>query len=109
MLHAKREEIFSIGSHAFEARDVCAPGSFRGRSGRWEGPPRADLRPRFERWTRHLLTGLDVDGAGRKGVHHSAVQVRGGFQNLYIFAERGPECTTRLWEMQLQSQTTPEP
>ena len=87
MLFAKRKETFTIGSHSFDAAEVCAPGKFRA-GGEWDGPPRADLVPRFERWSDHLLRGIDVEKGGRKGIHFSRVQVRGGYQNLFLFAER---------------------
>jgi hypothetical protein len=34
---------------------------------------------------------------GAKAVHFSEVQVRGGYQNTFVIAERGGE-TRRLWE-----------
>ena len=118
MLHAKRHETFRIGHHAFPASDVCASGSFKARRGGWEGPPRADLRPRFERWTEHLCAGVELGGVqpgesgggddrsggsssscdgGAKAVHFSQVQIRGGYQNQFVVAERG-RLTRRLWE-----------
>ena len=98
MLHMKRDETFHIGQHSFPAVDVCAPGTFKARRGGWEGPPRADLRPRFDRWAEHLCAGVELGSAGgAKAVHFSEVQVRGGYQNTFVIAERGGE-TRRLWE-----------
>lgn len=55
-VHVKRADVFRIGEHAFPASDVCSNGRFRGDI--WTGPPRAAVRPVFDRWTRHLLAGL---------------------------------------------------
>ena len=91
---------FTIGSHTFDAREVCAPGRFRA-GGVWDGPPRADLIPRFERWSDHLLRGIDLPeagAAGRKAQLYARVQLKGGYQNRFIFAERGAHVTEALWE-----------
>ena len=54
--------------------------------------------PRFERWTSHLLDGIDVTAAsGSKAIHYSRVQLKGGYQNYFIFAEKGPRVTAPLW------------
>jgi hypothetical protein len=99
MVHAKRNETFVIGSHSFPAKDVCAPGSFTATG--WKGPPRLHLRGKFETWTTMLYRGIDVDPStgGTKKIHYSPVQLKGGFQNLYIFAETSK--TDALWEGQL--------
>ena len=96
MVHAKRDEIFQIGNHSFDSSEVCASGRFKS-GGVWDGPPRADLVPRFERWSGHLLAGMEPSSTGRKGSHFSRVQVKGGYQNTFLFAERGPQLTEALW------------
>lgn len=99
MVFANRGEAFSIGGHTFAAQEVCASGRFKA-GGVWDGPPRADLVPRFERWTRHLALGVEETAAatgGRSAIHHARVQVKGGYQNSFIFAERGPRRTATLW------------
>lgn len=108
MAHADRDETFEIRSaveigsaggvvHVFAAKDVCAHGSFRGRHDAWDGPPRAHLKPRFDAWARHLAAGVDAaPSGGRAALEHSAVQVDGGYQNAFIFGERGPT-TAALW------------
>ena len=99
MVFARRKERFAIGNHTFDAAEVCAPGRFRS-GGVWDGPPRADLVPRFERWTEHLRRGVEataVASGGRAMISFSRVQVRGGYQNLFIFAERGPQVTRSMW------------
>ena len=60
---------------------------------------RNHLRGRFERWSAHLLEGVDAGAGGSKALHTSIVQAKGGYQNLYIFAERGPApLSASLWE-----------
>ena len=93
---------FTIGRHSFPASDVCASGRFTAR-GIWKGPPRGDLKPRFERWAEHLCAGIDLsaaakgeDVAGAKAVHYAEVQTQGGYQNLFIVGERA-ETTDALW------------
>ena len=98
MVHAKRDEIFEIGEHSFAASEVCAPGSFRSRRADWSGPPRQHLKPRFERWVHHLHEGIATDPASdAKAVRYSKVQAKGGFQNAFIFAERGPHLSASIW------------
>jgi hypothetical protein len=41
MLYAKRGDIFRIGNHEFDAKDVCSNGSFNRKN--WDGPPRWHL------------------------------------------------------------------
>ena len=99
MVHAGRGEIFSIGGHAFDARDVCARGKFRGREGAWDGPPRHHLAPKFARWAEHLAAGAEASATatgGAAALEHSLVQTKGGYQNAFVFAERGPP-TAALW------------
>ena len=67
---------------------VCTHGRFLGRNSDWTGPPRAHLRTKFERWSEHLCAGIELGGGGAKAIHHSVVQVKGGFQNTFIIAER---------------------
>ena len=110
MVHADREEAFEIGRHRFEAAEVCAAGRFK--KNRWYGPPRWHLENRFRLWAKHLFLGVDVgdgeggdqeeDGGrisgeeGRKVRLDVDVQVKGGFQNAFILAQRRP-LTGGLW------------
>jgi hypothetical protein len=126
MIHAQRGDIFTIGSHQFDAHEVCSNGSFTKKD--WNGPPRWHLEPKFHTWANHLFQGIHVGGDGsdtntsiattsteddktcpssqRRVVHSSKdgakelreiiVQVEGGFQNTYMFAERAP-LTAKLW------------
>lgn len=41
MLYAKRGDVFKIGNHEFDAKDVCSNGSFNRKD--WTGPPRWHL------------------------------------------------------------------
>ena len=95
MIHANRNETFTVGDHAFDAADVCSHGRFRGSN--WIGPPRHTMQPKFERWARHLERGARVRGGGRKGLEESAVQTKGGYQNSFIFAEHD-RATRPLWD-----------
>ena len=95
MLHAVRNETFVVGGHAFDAADVASHGKFRG--GDWIGPPRRAIQPKFERWAAHLEAGALVRAGGRKSLERSEVQTKGGFQNLYIFAEHDRP-SARLWD-----------
>ena len=88
LVHAKRNETFTIGRHSFDAAEVCTHGRFAGRNSDWTGPPRAHLKPKFDKWTEHLCAGVEVGTQGAKAVHRSTVQIKGGFQNSFIIAER---------------------
>lgn len=105
MVHARREETFEIGTHAFAAREVAAAGSF-GAGGEWRGPPRQHLEARFGRWVDHLHRGIEVGERGAKGIAHARIQVRGGYQNAFVFAERGAR-TAALWDGLAQRRVLP--
>ena len=66
----KRADIFRIGEYAFPASDVCSNGRFRGDI--WTGPPRAAVRPVFDRWTRHLLAGLAPSRGWHTSLHRAS-------------------------------------
>lgn len=105
MVHARRKETFEIGGHAFPAHEVAAHGSF-GAGGEWRGPPRQHLEARFGRWVNHLGLGVDVGARGTKSVAHARIQVRGGYQNAFVFAERGTR-TAALWDGLAQRRVLP--
>ena len=90
-IHAQRGDVFEVGGHAFDATDVASRGKFRGDE--WIGPARSTLKPKFESWASHLYAGAAAD---TKRLETATVQTAGGFQNLYVYAERGPP-TTALW------------
>jgi len=115
MAYANRGDVFEIGQHSFDASDVCAVGRFRGK--RWYGPPRWHLEGRFEKWSEHLLAGVDLgeseydhgttidnvssqrlykDKNGNRAKIRETVQLDGGYQNTYIMAERLPS-TRKVW------------
>eukprot|EP00581_Thalassiosira_minuscula_P014983 CAMPEP_0183732218 /NCGR_PEP_ID=MMETSP0737-20130205/37838_1 /TAXON_ID=385413 /ORGANISM="Thalassiosira miniscula, Strain CCMP1093" /LENGTH=404 /DNA_ID=CAMNT_0025965163 /DNA_START=56 /DNA_END=1267 /DNA_ORIENTATION=- len=108
MVYANRGDIFRIGQHEFDARDVCSNGSFNRKS--WDGPPRWHLQPKFNLWVENLFKGIDVGQSlmdhndvvdeeeatdtglrrvlvtsedGSKSKDEIVVQVDGGFQNTY--------------------------
>jgi len=119
MVYANRGDVFRIGQHEFDAKDVCSNGQFS--RGNWNGPPRYHLQPRFDSWAENLFLGIDVGGGsssndddesiennngyrvlvsshdGIKVKDDIAIQVDGGFQNTYIFAEREP-VTPAIWK-----------
>eukprot|EP00574_Skeletonema_japonicum_P005589 CAMPEP_0201727984 /NCGR_PEP_ID=MMETSP0593-20130828/14366_1 /ASSEMBLY_ACC=CAM_ASM_000672 /TAXON_ID=267983 /ORGANISM="Skeletonema japonicum, Strain CCMP2506" /LENGTH=403 /DNA_ID=CAMNT_0048219953 /DNA_START=106 /DNA_END=1317 /DNA_ORIENTATION=- len=116
MVYANRGDVFRIGQHEFDAKDVCSPGQFS--KGNWNGPPRWHLQPRFDCWADNLFKGIDIGGSklqqddseedngyrvsmshhdGIKVKDDIVIQVDGGFQNTYIFAERDP-VTLAIWE-----------
>ena len=105
MVHARRDETFEVGSHAFPASDVAAAGSF-GAGGEWRGPPRQHLEARFGKWVDHLHRGVEVGERGAKSVAHARIQVRGGYQNAFVFAERGAR-TAALWDGLAQRRVLP--
>jgi hypothetical protein len=116
MVHAKRHEIFEIGNHKFDSKDVCVHGKWK--QNKWVGgPPRSHIQQKFQVWARHLYCGIAVEnkddlGAGgeeSKGNHLSSqgtlgcklhcrinVQTEGGFQNDFLFAQRTPT-TNAMW------------
>lgn len=115
MVYATRGDTFSIGQHEFDAKEVCTNGKFNKKQ--WNGPPRWHLEPKFDLWVEHLFKGIDVgqmatdestlsEGKSRivyasedgsKVKHEIKIQVEGGFQNTYMFAERTP-LISELWE-----------
>lgn len=103
MVHAKRDETFTIGRHSFPALDVCSNGSFTKKN--WSGPPRWHLEKKFDLWSENLYKGIDIGSeedsnyyiqTGRKEKREIQIQVDGGFQNTYLLAERNP-LTAELW------------
>ena len=101
MVHAKRHEVFELGRHKFDAKDVCMAGKWK--KNRWHGPPRTELRKYFERWSEHLFQGIDTehdDAPAKKIQKRIMVQTGGGFQNEFLFAERKPK-TDAVWEVLL--------
>mmetsp|Transcript_38979 Transcript_38979/g.83190 ORF Transcript_38979/g.83190 Transcript_38979/m.83190 type:complete len:392 (+) Transcript_38979:223-1398(+) len=112
MVYARRGDVFRIGNHEFDAKEVCSNGSFNKKS--WDGPPRWHLQPKFDLWAENLFMGIDVANSeepittgrratiasddGSKAKEEIIIQVDGGFQNTYIFAERQP-VTRELWDI----------
>jgi len=114
MVYANRGDVFKIGNHEFDAKDVCSNGSFNKK--KWDGPPRWHLQPKFELWADNLFKGIDIglseetdeeattEGGrvmhssinGSKAKDEIVIQTAGGFQNTYIIAERRP-LTPVLW------------
>lgn len=106
MVYANRGDVFRIGKHEFSAKDVCSSGQFKRKD--WHGPPRSHLQPKFNCWSDNLFKGIDIGESlsndesrnecrvlvsscdGVKVKDDIKVQVAGGFQNTYIFAERKP-------------------
>lgn len=112
MIHAQRDDIFKIGKHEFDAKEVCSNGSFNKKN--WNGPPRWHLQPKFDLWADHLFKGIDMGESetkplengsrillsaenGVKAKDEISIQIDGGFQNTYIFAERLP-LTSSIWD-----------
>ena len=106
MIHAKRHELFKIGNHCFDAKEVCIHGKWKKK--KWEnGPPRSHLKPKFQKWSCHLYRGIgnaaqnDDDNSPtdevRKVHAQIVVQHGGGFQNDFLFAERTPISSGTVW------------
>jgi hypothetical protein len=82
------EKVWSLGSHSFPAREVCASGSWNNK--KWKGQSRGKLAMRFELWAKHLYWGLqpaEEPQGCRKRLEKIIVQEK-HFQNAFIFAER---------------------
>jgi hypothetical protein len=118
MVHAQRKEVFSIGRHSFPALDVCSNGRLTSKT--WTGPPRWHLEQKFHVWSDNLYKGIDIQEGeeidtmeqqtemsttntsnGKKTKEKINVQVDGGFQNTYLWAERSP-ITPNLWIKSLE-------
>ena len=126
MVHAKRHEIFKIGTHQFDSSEVCIHGKWK--QNKWiGGPPRSHIQQKFQVWARHLYCGIVVASANesdssanedaetlntkvlplqdslnkradQKKLHcRINVQTEGGFQNDFLFAQRTPT-TKAMWE-----------
>jgi hypothetical protein len=62
MTHVKKKETFVIGSHKFDAKEVCASGKWVAKSkGTWTGPPRNHLEQRFHNWSNNLMLGINTN------------------------------------------------
>ena len=110
MVHAKRHEVFKLGQHKFDAKDVCMAG--RWKKNVWKGPARTHLKSYFERWVDNLFLGIDdttasgnseSSGGGGSGSVQKIkktvlVQRGGGYQNEFLFAERQPTTST-VWNV----------
>jgi len=94
MVHAKRDEIFQLGSHSFDSKLVCQGGKWRGN--KWKGPSRQITKQYFERWADNLYLGINDEDAV-KVKKTVVVQHQGGYQNEFLFAERIPE-TSSVWD-----------
>ena len=95
LVHSKRDEVFVVGDHAFDSKEVCSNGRFKGNV--WKGPPRHLIRGKFERWARNLERGAKLRGDGVRKLENITVQTEGGFQNAFIFAEHDVP-TAPLWD-----------
>jgi Methyltransferase domain len=120
MVHAKRHEIFQLGNHQFDAKEVCIHGKWK--QNKWVGgPPRSHIQQKFQVWAQHLYCGIIVEDAKAKVEETSTtsnnnnnnndtvvitarklhcrvmVQQGGGFQNDFLFAQRTPT-TAAVWE-----------
>lgn len=100
MVHAKRDEIFRLGEHSFDSKQVCMAGKWK--KNVWKGPPRSVTKTYFERWADNLYLGVD-DSDGAKIKKTIKVQSDGGYQNEFLFAERLPE-TAPVWDVLRQEE-----
>jgi len=94
IIHAQRKEFFVIGQHEFLAKDVASNGKFSGN--KWIGPPRHQIKTKFDRWVKNLASGLLLKDGGRYATEQISVQVQGGFQNSFLFAQHSPAPV--LWD-----------
>jgi len=101
MVHVKRHEIFTLGSHSFDSKLVCMAG--RWKKNVWKGTPRTTTKSYFERWAENLFLGID-DTDTVKVQKRIMVQQNGGYQNEFLFAERRPE-TEVVWDFLCQQDT----
>mmetsp|Transcript_138912 Transcript_138912/g.241553 ORF Transcript_138912/g.241553 Transcript_138912/m.241553 type:complete len:448 (-) Transcript_138912:566-1909(-) len=84
------ERVWTLGGHRIVARDVCARGSYN--KNQWSGPPKAYLRPTFQRWAADLFRCLDVEPAGTKDMADvKLLHDNAHYQTLFVFAQR-PYC-----------------
>jgi hypothetical protein len=131
MVHAKRHEIFHIGGHQFDSKEVCIHGKWK--QNKWVGgPPRSHIQHKFQTWSHHLYCGIisanengvtvqdknetgDNNNVGpkpsnivsRKMHCRVMVQQNGGFQNDFLFAQRPPPTTDTMWTKLLPYQVLP--
>mmetsp|Transcript_34925 Transcript_34925/g.78367 ORF Transcript_34925/g.78367 Transcript_34925/m.78367 type:complete len:252 (-) Transcript_34925:4-759(-) len=85
MVHAKRNEIFHLGEHSFDSKEVCMAGKWK--RNKWIGPPRSVTKTYFERWADNLFWGMD-DTDAQKSKRTIMVQTEGGYQNEFLYASR---------------------
>eukprot|EP00523_Entomoneis_sp_CCMP467_P007587 CAMPEP_0168725490 /NCGR_PEP_ID=MMETSP0724-20121128/4182_1 /TAXON_ID=265536 /ORGANISM="Amphiprora sp., Strain CCMP467" /LENGTH=443 /DNA_ID=CAMNT_0008772279 /DNA_START=3 /DNA_END=1334 /DNA_ORIENTATION=- len=114
----KQKHVFTLGQHCFPAKDVCSGG--RWKSNVWHGPPRHTLQAKFQVWVENLFGGIDLakasatehennnddhdDHPGEKCKVKVPVQAEGGYQNSFLFAERGAPGHTTLTPLLLGAQ-----
>ena len=85
MVHAKRNEIFQLGGHSFDSKEVCMAGKWK--KNKWIGPPRSVTKNFFDRWADNLFWGIDETDA-EKSKRTIMVQTAGGYQNEFLYAQR---------------------
>eukprot|EP00977_Amphora_coffeiformis_P026180 scaffold24543_cov195-Amphora_coffeaeformis.AAC.3 len=118
MVHAKRHEVFRVGRHAFDSKLVCVHGKWN--KDQWSGPHRSRMAQIFAVWVQNLFWGIgggnsstnnyddnthpkgnqgsgDHDEELHKKQVHVRVQIDGGYQNEFLFAERLP-ATEEVWK-----------
>ena len=104
--HAKNAPFFHVGEYCFPTKDVCSRGKWTAhKKNKWEGPPRWHLQSKFEKWCHHLheamsypnqstTTSAENDQSSGQPLittkyFEVPVQTKGGFQNVFLYAERG--------------------
>lgn len=105
--HAKNAPYFYVGDYCFPTNDVCARGKWTAdkKKNKWEGPPRWHLQSKFDKWCHYLHEAMayqsqhstdatdDQQSSGQPLISTKyfevPVQTKGGFQNVFLYAERG--------------------
>ena len=77
LVHSKRDEVFVVGDHSFDSKEVCSNGRFKGNV--WKGPPRHLIRGKFESVGAEPRAGGEVEGDGVRKLENITVQTEGGF------------------------------
>lgn len=114
MVYAKRGDMFRIGGHEFDAKDVCSNGVFNKKN--WDGPPRWHLevshsakyisyfipipttyilflvQPKFDLWADNLFKGISIDDLS----NNNAVVTTNNGQRILVLSGNGTKAKDKI-------------
>eukprot|EP00232_Nephroselmis_pyriformis_P013222 CAMPEP_0182882932 /NCGR_PEP_ID=MMETSP0034_2-20130328/18084_1 /TAXON_ID=156128 /ORGANISM="Nephroselmis pyriformis, Strain CCMP717" /LENGTH=380 /DNA_ID=CAMNT_0025016051 /DNA_START=35 /DNA_END=1174 /DNA_ORIENTATION=+ len=90
---AQQKYVWTFGGQELAAKDVAGEGKYN--KGKWKGPRKETLAPRFKTWAEGLFAGIDVREGAEEGEAGAKtledikiVHEASNYQTLFAFAER---------------------